>query len=126
MSIGLLIWGKVVILSPNRNNVKERQIRIIKTLIFSSLTILYTKWPGKTPLFSNQNPSSNFSHKDTQRDPKPQPNLVPRQPSVDGLPPAALPGAKLLKKFDQNVLLPFGRLIYRHFRLDTALDTNVA
>jgi hypothetical protein len=26
------------------------------------------------------------------------------------LPPAALPGAKLLKKFDQNFLLPFGRL----------------
>jgi hypothetical protein len=23
----------------------------------------------------------------------------------------ALPGAKLLKKFDQNVLLPFGRLV---------------
>jgi len=25
------------------------------------------------------------------------------------MPPAALPGAKLLKKFDQNFLLPFGR-----------------
>jgi hypothetical protein len=24
------------------------------------------------------------------------------QPLIDGLPPAALPGAKLLKKFDQN------------------------
>jgi hypothetical protein len=26
------------------------------------------------------------------------------------LPPAALPGAKLLKKFDQNFLLPFGQI----------------
>jgi len=43
-----------------------------------------------------------------------------RQPSVDELPPAALPGAKLLKKFDQNFLLPFGRLLYRHLHLDTA------
>jgi hypothetical protein len=47
---------------------------------------------------------------------------VLRLPSVDGLPPAALRGAKLLKKFDQNFLLPFGRLLYRHFRLDTAPD----
>jgi hypothetical protein len=31
------------------------------------------------------------------------------------LPPAALPGAKLLKKLDQNFLLPFGRLVYRRF-----------
>jgi hypothetical protein len=32
----------------------------------------------------------------------------------DLLPPAALPGAKLLKKFDQNFLLPFGRLLCQH------------
>jgi hypothetical protein len=34
---------------------------------------------------------------------------VLRQPCFDVLPPAALPEAKLLKKFDQNFLLPFGR-----------------
>jgi hypothetical protein len=54
---------------------------------------------------------------------------VLRQSSVNGLPPAALPGAKLLKKFDQNFLLPFGRLLYRYFHLDTApgadLDYNL-
>jgi hypothetical protein len=32
---------------------------------------------------------------------------VLRQLMTDGLPPAALPGAKLLKKFDQNFFLRF-------------------
>jgi hypothetical protein len=35
MSLGLLSWGKVVILSPNRENAKNKQIRMIKTFIFT-------------------------------------------------------------------------------------------
>jgi hypothetical protein len=39
-------------------------------------------------------------------------NMRHCQPWIDVLPPAALPGAKLLEKFDQNFLLPFGRSHY--------------
>jgi hypothetical protein len=40
------------------------------------------------------------------------------------LPPAALPGAKLLKKFDQNFLLPFGQLPYSNLRCDPTPVTS--
>ena len=46
---------------------------------------------------------------------------------IDVLPPAApadVSRAKLLKKFDQNFLLPFGQLAYRHLRCDATPEVN--